>query len=253
MMRKHGPKVFGLCMLAALGVMAFASASAQASPGAFWELLNQAGQLVKIGVPNDTLLPSLGASLENNHGVLLTKVAGITVEILCTAMTLEEAKLLLEGKLLGKIKFSGCKIKLNGVVSAPCEPHTGAEKGVILTLRLKGLIELHTLAGGEKHHIVKFLDDKEPFPNTDHFVTIELSEECAIGERLPVFGTFSAKECNIKEFLTHLVNHLWEEFKPLTELWVISNTAEHKATVDGSALVFLTGEHMGLKWGGTTA
>jgi hypothetical protein len=36
-------------------------------------------------------------------------------------------------------------------------------------------------------------------------------------------------------------------------MYVISDTAEHKATLDGSVNVFLTGEHLGFKWAGTPA
>jgi hypothetical protein len=47
------------------------------------------------------------------------------------------------------------------------------------------------------------------------------------------------------------VEHLWEEDTVNSKLWAISDTAEHLETsLDGSLLTFLTGAHVGLKWGG---
>jgi hypothetical protein len=251
-MRKRGPKAIGLCLLAALGAMTFATASAQAEKNSYWALLNAANTLVKVGVPNDTLLPSLeaGMAAEGADGVLLTKVAGIKVEILCTEIGLPnaETKLLLEGKILGRARFTGCATKLNGVTSTPCKPHTGTEKGVIITLKLKGLIELHILQPGEiTDEIVMVLDDMEPFPNKDHFATLELDPECAIGSKISIFGRFAIQD---QQFLSLLFDHLWQEFKALTHMYAISDTVEHAATIDGSAEVFLLGEHLGLKWEG---
>jgi len=86
----------------------------------------------------------------------------------------------------------------------------------------------------------------EPSEGT-FFMTLETGEECAIGEKIPILGKLYIKDCE-NRFEKHQVIHLIEE-GPLSEMWVISKTAEHKVKLDGSALVSLTGAHAGLAWG----
>ena len=68
-----------------------------------------------------------------------------------------------------------------------------------------------------------------------------MGEGCAIGEEVPIFGEFSAWDCvSNSNWLAHNTVHLITEFKPLTHLWVISDTAEHLLTkIDGSAEIKL--------------
>jgi len=263
----------GLCLAAALSVMAFAAASAQAEVGSHW---NVNGSAISA-----TLLPVPEATLENNHGQLLARALTRALNILCTAVTFEEAVLKTEGSSLGKVRFSGCLIysfknegteKQEVEVLPACEPKTteGGEvkKGVILTKLLKDLIILHTTEAEKKEGKTnpEGYDRLEPEEGTT-FVTIESSAECSFGSKIPVIGKFVFKDCSLRvkdkegketgacipqgreERVTHLV-----EEGPLTELWVISKTEEHKSTIDGSANVFLTGKaHEGLKWSGTPA
>jgi hypothetical protein len=263
-------KALGFCALL-LGLMAFAT-SAQAEPTAKWAILKANNELVTIANPaldpkgiGDTLLPEIQVKeIEElkdekdpgKHLVLHTKVAGVSVLILCAKMELENAdgtglpKLLLEGKVLGRIKFTECLIKLNGVTTAACKPHSpGAASGTILTLLIEGLIKLHELADKTKDDIVLFIGENKEGKLEEHFVTLELGEECAIGETLPVKGWFSIKDCQ-NLFLSHQVDHLVEEFAPLTLLYVLSHTEEHKAQILGSVVLALAGEHKGLKWSG---
>jgi hypothetical protein len=228
----------GLCLAAALSVMAFAAAAAQAEVGSHW---NVNGSAISA-----TLLPVPGATLENNHGQLLSHALGGTpLNILCTAVTFENAVLKAEGGSLGKIKFSGCTINNGKEVLPACEPVTGTEKGVVLTVLLKDLIVLEASGiAGEGYDLL------EPEEGTQ-FVNIATAGECAFGTHIPVIGKFVFKDCNL-EGKVEKVTHLTEE-GPGTELWVISKTNEHKATIDGSANVFLTGAHEGLKWSGTPA
>jgi hypothetical protein len=246
-------KVLGLCALA-LGLMAVGSVGvAQAEPGAYWGYLNAKNELVKFG---PTLEPVLGFEIEElkdlkdpgKHLVLLTEILKQKVAILCGEL-LSDLKLKAEGLVLGLLTFHKCIFKINGVTAPACEPKFGGSKGLIKTLELDGLIELHELKpSGEKHDIVVF----EPDIGSNAIAHIELGEECALGEEILLNGELAFQDCQ-KEFLVHKVVHLWEEFVPLTKLWVISNTLEHKTTIDGSVNVFLTGEHLGLKWAGTPA
>jgi hypothetical protein len=76
-----------------------------------------------------------------------------------------------------------------------------------------------------------------------------VKNECPIGTSVPVIGSLALKDCE-NLALTHLKEHLVEAFTPLTELWTISKTTEHKATLLGSAWAFLGEEHKGLQWAG---
>ena len=71
-----------------------------------------------------------------------------------------------------------------------------------------------------------------------------MGEECAIGEEISVEGKLVLKDCEGLAY-THLETHLVEEEKELTELTVLDDP---NASVEGSAVVSLTGEHNGLKW-----
>jgi hypothetical protein len=246
-------KVLGLCLLA-LGAMAAVDVSAsQAEPGAYWGYLNAKKELLKFG---PTLEPLLGFEIEElkdekdpgKHLVLLTEIFKIKVAILCGEL-LSDLRLRAEGLVLGLLTFHKCITKLNGVTAAGCEPKFEGSKGLIKTLELDGLIELHILQpSGERHDVVVF----EPDVGSNAIAHLEFPPECAIGTKFLLGGEFAFWDCQ-KEFLVHKVVHLWEEFAPLTNLWVISNTAEHKTKIDGSVNVFLTGEHLGFQWAGTPA
>jgi len=276
MRSKLGLKALGLCALA-LGLMAaFGGSVAQAEIGAKWAIVKANGELVTISPEGDgkgkgdTLLPrvnikeieALLTSPFTKHVVLSSKAVGVAFQILCTAASLEDeagvagVKLLLDGSLQhGRVRFSGCVILLAGVESKACEPHTGAELGVILTNLAKGLMVLHELAGGTKDELTRI----EPLTG-ETFVTIETGAECAIGAKIPVIGKLFLRDSQNK-FKEELVDHLIEQDGTgvagtgpnLTKLWVFSKTAEHVSNISGSALITLTGEHAGLKWGGLPA
>jgi hypothetical protein len=67
-----------------------------------------------------------------------------------------------------------------------------------------------------------------------------------------VIGSLAFKDCQDLA-LVHLREHLGEVFTPLTQLWTISKTEEHKSLLLGSAWARLTGEHEGLNWSGDPA
>jgi hypothetical protein len=146
------------------------------------------------------------------------------------------------------------------VESKVCIPHTsGAPAGTLETNKLRGDLGLHFLlnAKGEKikdektgevilHGPIQLLPEVGEI-----YMTLELgSGECAIGEKVPIIGTFYAHDVENKSGIeTHQVKHVIEE-GPGTAVWVISKTEEHKVILDGSAVLFLNGADVGLKWGG---
>ncbi len=237
---------FGLLVLT-LGVVAFLASAAEAEVGAKWLVLSKAGEAI-----DTAKLPVLlkGEIESTNKEILLTEILKIKVEKTCSGVELVGMELIGEGKLKagGKLKFTGCRLLLNGVESKPCLPHTkGAPAGTLETNALKGELLLHKLENEKKEVIgTDPLILLEPSEGT-FFMTLETGEECAIGEKIPILGKLYIKDCE-NGFEKHQVIHLIEE-GPLSEMWVISKTAEHKVKLDGSALVSLTGAHAGLAWG----
>ena len=239
--------LLGLCAVV-FGMMAFGATAAQALPN--WLLAEKA--------PNSGAVAFLAAPIgleAETTGVLHSKILGLEVLFECTTLATVNAQLLANGAIgekegvvaKSKVKFSGCVTKLNGTLSGPCEPKAlGTEAGVINTNPGHGVIVLHELGGGVKDELTQILPD-----TGETFATIELGEKCAIGEEVPVIGKAFLKDCQ-SAFLTNLVKHLVES-GPLTELWTISKTEEHKATILGSAWAFLTGSHVGYKFSGDPA
>ena len=243
---------FGLLALcvALFGVMAFGAASAQATSGAHWWILNSAGT---VKTDAGSLTAKLNLKIDTTP-ILHTKIAGITVLYECTGISANKANLLANGS-IGEsagnvkgfdIKFTGCITKLNGSTSAPCQPKFEGAAGTLLTKPLHGLIVLHKLESGAIDELIQIIPDEG-----ETFLTFESGAECAIGAKVPVIGKLFLKDC-LNQFKTHVVEHLIE-VGPLTELFVISKTEEHKATLLGSSWAFLEGTHLGLKWAGEAA
>jgi hypothetical protein len=225
-------KLLGLCAVM-LGVMAFAASAAQAEVGAKW--------LIE-GTDAASLLAAVGGELEEiEKASLLSEVLGIEVEILCEEATLIGIHFEANGSLTkgGKVHFSECSVDLDGVPSGVCVPSSpGAEPELILTNAGKGLLSL--VLPGVSGTVI------EPLEGTT-FVNINMGPECPIGENIPVRGKLVLADTGLT---TPSVEHLIRENEAHSDMWVLSKTAEHKATIDGSAWVFLTGEHKGLKWSG---
>jgi hypothetical protein len=222
--------ILALCLIAMVGLIAFATAQAESTP--LWTLSSsdEVGPILPV---------ELAGKVEKTLN-LLTKIAGIKVGVSCTKLTLDKALLEAEGKGTGTLLFSGCQVLLNGVTSAPCEPkNKGTEKGVIASTALKGQLVLHESAT---------LTRIEPQTGTV-LAQIEMSEACPIGENDWVFGVFYAKDSS-GEFEVLKEAHTVEE-GPLTKVWVISDTAEHKTTFDGSVSLSPAGAHLQRGWNGS--
>jgi hypothetical protein len=231
--------LLGLCAVV-FGVMAFAASGAQAEATANWLILNAKSE-VKTGAE---LSATVAGNLETGvTGILLTEVLKIPTRILCTSATLIGVSLEGTGSLTngGKVQFSSCTVDTNGTLNEKCKPKAGgAEVGTILTNAGKGLL---VLIGGVARTRI---EPKEG----ETFATINMGAECPIGESIPVRGKLVIQD---SEVTTHKEKHLITEDTVNTDLWVLNKTEEHKAKIDGSAEVFLTGAHATLSWSGDPA
>ncbi len=220
--------VLGICGLV-LGLVVFNTTGVQAEKGANW-MVNGANI-------TGALLPEVQINEVVGKDIALvgTTSGGTKIEILCTSAAFINAKLEAEGTVSsGNVtKFTGCITKFNGVVSKTCEPRTaGAEKGVVVSEPLKGLLVLH-----EGKPLIKFAPVKG-----ETFVNFSFGELCSLGEVVPVTGTSTVKESK-GTWTTELVEHLVEQ-GPLSTLTFCGQPA----IVVGLAVLKLTGAHTGLKW-----
>jgi hypothetical protein len=234
--------LLGLCAMV-FGLMAFSASAANAETGAKW--------LYAEKVPGSNLVtlaedPEIELEKNSAVNVLHSEILKIKVLFLCTDLKISGTpKLTANGSISsGKVLFSNCTTDLNGVVNTNCTPKDSTQAaGTILTKSLHSLIVLHELAG-TKDDVLKLLPDEG-----ETFATVEMGAACPIGTKVPVIGELTLKDCE-NLALTHLVKHLVEPFEPLTKLWTISKTEEHKATLLGSAWGFLKGKNEGYKFSG---
>ncbi len=232
-----------LCVLV-LSLLAFGPTGAQAETGAKWLILNSKGELKE----GSTLHSSIGLEKDSSVLILHTEILKVKVLFLCTEIKLIEAKLLTEGSIGkeagvvkgSKVLFSGCTTDLNGVAAPECTPKDATDgEGKIVSKSGHALI----IEGAPSEDLLRVIPDEG-----ETYATIELPAACPIGTKVPVIGNLLLKDGE-GFALTHLVKHLLESAPP-TELFTISKTAEHAATILGSAWASLTGEHAGLKWSG---
>jgi hypothetical protein len=189
--------------------------------------------------------------LTTAKATLKTKIGGAEVKFTTsTAPELVGVKLEGEGKLTtgGQVKFTGLTTELSGKASAPCTPLGTAGNdstlGSITSNKTKGNLVSH---GGDG--VVQVLPE-----TANTFGKLFFGEECSLPEEVPLITkSKEAKGLVLKDPLgigSELKEHEIAELAALTELWVISETVEHKATVEGKAAVGLTGAHSGLAWRG---
>jgi hypothetical protein len=236
--------LLGLCA-ALFGVMAFGASGAQAAK---WLILTSGG-VAKTG---EELKAEVGGTIVGANAVLHTEILKIKFLVVCTGFNtkgifLEGAGKVTEG---GRVEFTGCSGETNGSPNANCKPKAGgAASGTVLTNEGKGQLVLHEAKEG--------LTRLEPKTGTA-FATLEMSEACPVGEKVPINGVLYLKDCSTKDaegkcqnkVETHLEKHLIVE-GPLTHLYATNtDNAEHAASILGTGSVFLTSTHKELAWSG---
>jgi len=226
-MTRSKPAIASLGLLVALfGVMAFGTGVAQAEAGNHWQV-------------NGSVVSGAGShaveveKLENETASLLTLINNTKVKILCKSTKLNNVSLTSEGRLSeGSVTFHQCVTYLNDVLSPPCEPFSGGNKGLLVSEKGKGLLTLHEKEG--KKELLTVIT-----PVGSSLIFLQFGEECAIGEVVPVSGKLTLIDSEVSvEKATHLIKE-----GPLTALSALSNPV----TIDGAAFVRLTS---GLKFKG---
>jgi hypothetical protein len=202
---------------------------------------------------NDQITSAGPLKLEKDSPTLVlhSEILKFKVLFLCTELKAVEAKLLAHGTIGkeagvpsgSKVLFSGCTTDLNGAAAPECTPTDPSDgAGFLVTKPLHFLLVL----GPAGEDLVKVIPDAGGVDPV--FTTLVLPAACPIGTSVPVVGTLTLKDCE-NLALTHLVKHLIEE-GPGSTLATISLTAEHAATLLGSAWASLTGTQLGLAWSG---
>jgi hypothetical protein len=238
--RRSGFTLLVACLVAA-SLIALAAGSAQGEKGASWTVKG-------VTIP-EALLPGIGVE---GHLRFLFRIGTLKWHILCSETTTVEFHLLApNGRILGRYRYNGCKLYFLGFVGKEekeeelkaCEPHEGAEKGVILTVPLNGLIVLN----GSKTGVLSF----EPKEGTTLF-TVNTGPECSLGEKVTFSGKFALKD-SAGKFTTDQVSHEFEEEPALTKMFV-NGKEENVAGFDFKLRLFLIGGvHEGLTWAGHPA
>jgi hypothetical protein len=246
-------KALGLFALV-LGLMAIVAGSAQAEPNSKWTVGGTDACTLKAEVQLEKLL-KLKPEDPTALGILLTKIGGAQVWFLTqTTPELIGAKLECSGSVTSgfKVRFLGVTTDINIKSSPVCTPlgtpGNDGTLGTITTEPLKGLLVLHEVEG-KKVGVVEIK------PKTGNvFANLFFGEECSLPEEMPIIGLVDGKGVFLKEprgtLGTEELTHEFTE-NSLTELWAISETAEHKATLDGTAVAKLGGTHASKIWKGT--
>jgi hypothetical protein len=238
-----GLKALGMCALV-LGMMAVWAGAAQAeNTGGSWTYREKGTETLKT-FEGALAEPEIGARVDVTGVLHAEALEGTKVLYECKAFeTTTGSKLKANGVALGKLTFRECLTFLNGVHSEPCKP----KEGKITTGLIKAQMLLHKLAGGTIDKILVAEGETEAGVLTKHFAFIESTATCSLGIKVLVGGTFAIEPSNPT---THEEEHLVKEFLPLTHLWILSDTPEHKAEILGSGWAFLRGAHVELKWAG---
>jgi hypothetical protein len=257
---KPQAKTLGIFILI-LSLLAISICATQAQATPKWIILNadvisevNAGslnaqvQVTEVEAAAELTDPITKIKTKVKRVILLTEILRIKTEVWCSGVELKNLSLIGEGRLSeeGKVKFTECETKLNGQVATECAPKSaGAPTGTIETNLVNVELRVHTLSDGIKDEYIRITP-----PTGSSFVTIEMGVACPIGNKVPVVGVLSLRDLALG---THLVEHLIEpgsQAETIGKFYVISDTAEHAASVRGSVKIALTGKHEGLKWAG---
>lgn len=225
--RKLGFETIGLCLIAALGLMAFIAAPAQAK--GHWFVLKEKVEVL--------LKETMEFTATKDVMPTLLFIA-LGVEVLCQQFTVEDGLLFPEGGSLAVIFFNECDVLTTvGLKAVPCtvDPVTAKIKDLLILHEKKTYDLIEADKPGEPIAVIKFL-----------------GKECALPAEVKITGSLVIQDCNASnhDLAIHAIEHLVEEAPeklfPSDGLFF----GEQALRLDGSAWVSLIGKHKGLLWGG---
>jgi hypothetical protein len=223
-------KALGLCLVAALGLMAFSAAGAQAQTKGW--LVNKAFISGTQGVEGTA----------HTDATLVGEALGAKVKILCKVATIDDGLLFAneaaEG--LATLLYSTCETFLNGALSTVCKP----KESITASVKAKAILD---------NSLTYILFEPD---NKSVFVEIEFpNASCLLKPSRPVAGSVVV-ECLTEELktmtedpgkrdlcLTDLTNHLIKE-APVQSLFGTDGLtfAGKPAVLEGVSSVFLPGK-----------
>ena len=225
-MKKHGLKALGICVVAALGVLAFSAAFAQAAPPNW---------MVNGGEATGTLEVTGKAETD-----FLLLVQASNVEILCETFEVDDGLLFVGGTSLAVLLFKkGCVARsISPLATLPCTVGEPIEAKVKDKLVLVG-------------SPAKAYDLFEPDVSGAPFTTIHFGgAECPLPEEVPITGSALVEDCNNAletEAKTHLIQQAPESVSGTSD---VLKFGKNPARLDGSAILELLGAHAGQNWSG---
>lgn len=231
---RHGLKTLGLCLVAALSLVALTAADAQAKGQ--WMVSN-----ANVNAPGEVTgeLDSAEATLLSFVGATNTPMA-----VLCTHLEIDNASLSNEGKSLGELKFSTCRTLLNNVESMVCLPFEP------LVAKVKGLL---VKRGGHTYDL--FTPDEGTTFATLHFDK-DGTEECTLPEELSITGSIVA-QClfnnggSVESGCEHELETQLIEQAPVSLFPSdVIKFGEKTMSLVGSVNLHLLAPHLGETWSG---
>ena len=213
-------------MIAALGLMAFMAAGAQAN----W----------KVEAKELTANEEVKVSTHKEFNLLLSN----GIEIRCASIQGED--LLLAGKsseATGKVAFGSCHTFLKGTAESACDP---------INQPIKAAGKANLILSSSKNYVLFSPEAGKPF------TTIEFSVFCALLETDEVTGNLVA-ECGLlsagvfvgEDCANHQVSHLLQQAPAASFPKDVLKFGDLSATLDGIAAAELGGTHAGKSWSGT--
>jgi hypothetical protein len=239
---KLGFKLLGLCALV-IGLMAVSASAAQAA--GFWDVNGVKDTLLAtIQVKEIEELNPPAVTLRDVS--LLANILGAHVVFQCEKIELNGVATSTGGTLdHGDVTFSECVTFAGGSPIPNCQAKSsGQPNGTILTKPLEG--ELFKEGDGKKVVLIRALKDAQGKPVEELFL-INTGPKCFFGEDIPVVGTLALTDPALEtSSQTHLIvtNTTW------TKLGVFDLQAGNAATLNGSAITLLVGNHLNQNWNG---
>ena len=213
-------------MIAALGLMAFMAAGAQAN----W----------KVEAKELTANEEVKVSTHKEFNLLLSN----GIEIRCASIQGED--LLLAGKsseATGKVAFGSCHTFLKGTAESACDP---------INQPIVAGVKAHLVLSSSKNYLLL-----EPLAGQP-FTTLEFGTKCALVETSEITGTL-VFECGLlkeakfvgEDCANHQVSHLLQQAPAASFPKDVFRFGELNASLAGIAAVELAGALEGKSWSGT--